>query len=161
MLKIVSACLCGINCKYNGGNNLHPYFLNLLAAGEVIPICPEQIGGLPTPRDACEIVGGTGMDLISGRAMALTRLGIDVSEDLLKGAQETTHIALELRVDAAILQSRSPSCGVGMIYDGTFAHRLISGDGVTAAMLKQHGIPVWNEQDYLREQGVCSSIESS
>lgn len=160
-MKIVSACLCGINCKYNGGNNLNPYFLDLLAKGEVIPICPEQMGGLPTPRNACELAGGTGMDLIEGRAMAFTRDGDEVSSALLRGAQETLRIALEGCLDEAILQSRSPSCGVGLIYDGTFAHRLIRGDGVTAAMLKQHGIQVWNEQNYLREKGVCTSIESS
>lgn len=160
-MKIVSACLCGINCKYDGSNNLHHYFLDLLIKGEVIPLCPEQLGGLPTPRAACEINGGTGLDLIEGRAVAITRHGVDISGSLIKGAQETLRIAVEVNVDEVILQSRSPSCGTGVIYDGTFSHRLINGDGVTAAMLKQHGFWVQNEQDYLRDKGVCIGIESS
>jgi uncharacterized protein YbbK (DUF523 family) len=160
-VKIVSACLCGINCKYNGGNNLHPYYLELLSAGEIIPVCPEQLGGLPTPRTASEISGGTGKDLIEGHALAFTRDGIDVTAELLRGAGETLRIAINAEVDGAILQSRSPSCGKGVIYDGTFTGKFIKGDGVTSALLKQHGFPVWNEQEYLREKGVCSSVESS
>lgn len=160
-MKIISACLCGINCKYDGGNNLHPYFLELLAHGEVIPLCPEQLGGLPTPRSVCELHGGTGADLLEGRAVAFSRQGQDFSLALLKGAQEVLNVAVEVDIEEAILQSRSPSCGCGLIYDGTFSHRLINGDGVTAAMLKQHGFMVWNEQDYLRAKGVCTNIESS
>jgi len=160
-LKIVSACLCGINCKYNGGNNLNPYFLDLLSVGELIPVCPEQLGGLPTPRTACEIAGGTGIGVIDGQARALTRDGRDVTDSLLKGAQETLLIAIQASADEAILQSRSPSCGNGKIYDGTFTGKLINGDGVTSALLKQHGIRVWNDQDYLREKGVCTGIESN
>jgi uncharacterized protein YbbK (DUF523 family) len=160
-MKIISACLCGINCKYNGGNNFNPYFLEMLIHGEVIPMCPEQLGGLPTPRTACEIHGGTGADLLAGRAVALTRTGKDVTAAFLKGAQEVLNIAVQVDAKGAILKSRSPSCGVGMIYDGTFTGRMMSGDGVTAAMLKQHGIKVWNEQEYLREEGVCTNIESS
>jgi len=160
-VKIVSACLCGINCKYNGGNNLNPYFLQLLSEGEIIPVCPEQLGGLPTPRTACELAGGTGKDIIEGHALAFNRDGIDVTDDLIRGAQETLSIAINAGVDGAILQSRSPSCGKGIIYDGTFTGKMIKGDGVTSAMLKQHGFPVWNEQEYLLEKGVCSSVESS
>lgn len=160
-MMIISACLCGINCKYDGGNNLHPYFMELLAIGEVIPLCPEQLGGLPTPRSACEIHGGTGSDLLAGRAIAFSRHGEDFSMALVKGAQEILHIAVEVDIEGAILQSRSPSCGCGLIYDGTFTHRLIGGDGVTTALLKQHGFRVWNEQEYLREKGVCTNIESS
>lgn len=160
-MKIVSACLCGVNCKYNGGNNLNPYFLDLMCDGELIPVCPEQLGGLPTPRTACELTGGTGLDVIEGHALAYTRDGTDVTEGLLKGAQETLSIAINASIEEAILQSRSPSCGNGTIYDGTFTKKLINGDGVTSALLKQHGIQVWNEQEYLREKGVMTSFESS
>jgi uncharacterized protein YbbK (DUF523 family) len=161
LLKLVSACLCGINCKYNGGNNLSPYFLDLMGDGELIPVCPEQLGGLPTPRTACELAGGTGLDVIEGHALAYTRDGQDVTQGLLKGAQETLNIAINASIEEAILQSRSPSCGNGTIYDGTFTGKLINGDGVTSALLKQHGIHVWNEQEYLREKGVLTSFESS
>jgi len=160
-LKIVSACLCGINCKYNGGNNLNPYFLDLMGEGELIPVCPEQLGGLPTPRAACELAGGSGLDVIKGHALAYTLDGMDVTSGLLRGAQETLSIAINASIEEAILQSRSPSCGNGIIYDGTFTRKLINGDGVTSALLKQHGIRVWNDQEYLREKGVCTDIESS
>jgi uncharacterized protein YbbK (DUF523 family) len=160
-LKLVSACLCGINCKYNGGNNLNQYFLGLMAEGELIPVCPEQLGGLPTPRAVCELAGGTGLDVIEGHAVVYTLDGIDVTMGLLKGAQETLSIAINSSIEEAILQSRSPSCGNGTIYDGTFSRKLITGDGVTSALLKQHGIKVWNEQEYLRKKGVCTGIESS
>lgn len=158
---IVSACLCGINCKYDGGNNLIPFFLELLGNGELIPVCPEQLGGLPTPRNACELTGGTGLDVIEGHALACTRDGREVTGSLLNGARETLNIAINAGVDGAVLKSRSPSCGSGMIYDGTFTGKFINGDGVTSALLKQHGIKVWNEQEYLHEKGVCTSIESS
>lgn len=153
-MKLISACLCGINCKYNGGNNLNPYFLELLADGELIPVCPEQLGGLPTPRSASEISGGTGKDVIAASALVINRNGLDVTCPFLKGAEETLSLAIHASVDGAILKSGSPSCGSGSIYDGTFTHKMIEGDGVTAAMLKQHGIPVCNEQEFLRQKGV-------
>lgn len=160
-MKLISACLCGINCKYNGGNNLNPYYLDLLRQGDLIPICPEQLGGLTTPRTSSEVVGGTGEDVINGRAQVFTRNGHDVTESLLSGAKETLKIAIQVKADVAILQSRSPSCGCGHIYDGTFTGKLVEGDGVTTAMLKSNGITVWNDQNYLRDKGVCTSIESS
>lgn len=149
-IKLVSACLCGVNCKYNGKNNLNPVFLELLKMGRLLPVCPEQLGGLPTPRPATEIAGGTGKDIIEGRARVISEEGKDVTSYFLKGAQETLQIALQAEVTGAILQRRSPSCGVDKIYDGTFSQRLINGDGVTAALLKKHGIKVYNDQDFLK-----------
>ncbi len=160
-MKLISACLCGINCKYNGENNLNPYYWELLRQGDFIPVCPEQLGGLPTPRSACEVVDGTGDDVINGQAQIMTSDGRDLTDLFLKGAQETLNIAIQNGVDGAILQSRSPSCGHGKIYDGSFTGNLIDGDGVTAALLKKNGIKIWNDQDYLREKGVCISIEGS
>jgi uncharacterized protein YbbK (DUF523 family) len=160
-VKLISACLCGINCKYNGESNFIPYYWDLLRQGDFIPVCPEQLGGLPTPRSACEIVGGTGEDVINGHAQVLTADGRDLTEWFLRGAQETLRIAIQTGVEGVFLQSRSPSCGYGKIYDGTFTGKLVAGHGVTAALLKQHGIQVWNDQDYLYEKGVCTNIESS
>lgn len=160
-MKLVSACLCGINCKYDGGNNLGPYFAELLAMGEVIPVCPEQLGGLTTPRSACEISGGTGLDVVQGNALVINRHGMNVTPNLIRGAEETLSIAIQAAVDGAILKRGSPSCGSGNIYDGTFTHKMIIGDGVTTAMLKRHGFQVWNEEEYLRDKGVWTSIESS
>ncbi|MEA4925819.1 MAG: DUF523 domain-containing protein [Syntrophomonadaceae bacterium] len=160
-MRLISACLCGINCKHNGGNNLNPYFLDLLRRGELIPVCPEQLGGLSTPRIACEITGGTGADLLKGHALALTRDGKNVTAGLLKGARETLSIAVNAGIEEAIMKSRSPSCGNGFIYDGTFTGKLIDGEGVTTALLKQNGIRIWNEQEYLREKGGGTASESS
>jgi uncharacterized protein YbbK (DUF523 family) len=159
-VKLISACLCGLNSKYNGGNNLNPYWLEMLARGELIPVCPEQLGGLPTPRPPCELLGGDGYDVLKSNALAVTKNGQDITEHLLKGATETLNLALQANVDGAIFQSRSPSCGSGLIYDGTFSKKLIKGDGVTTVLLKQNGLPVWSEHEYLRAEGVCTIDES-
>ena len=108
-MKLVSACLCGINCKYDGGNNLRPYFAELLAMGEVIPVCPEQLGGLTTPRSACEISGGTGLDVVQGNALVINRHGMNVTPNLIRGAEETLSIAIQAAVDGAILKRVRPS----------------------------------------------------
>lgn len=151
MSTLISACLTGVNCKYNGGNNLHHILASLLKTGEVIPVCPEQLGGLPTPRISCEIVGGTGWDVLEGRARVINRDNQDVTESYIKGAYETLNIAKKCGVDLAILKELSPSCGMGQIYDGTFCRNCIAGDGVTAALLKENGIKVVSDQDFLKE----------
>jgi uncharacterized protein YbbK (DUF523 family) len=152
-MKVVSACLCGINCKYNGANNQHQEFIREMRNGQVMPLCPEQLGGLPTPRSACEIFGGSGKDVLADSARVTSKNGQDLTAFFIKGAQECLAIMLQAGIDEAILQRRSPSCGVGKIYDGSFSGHLIDGDGVTAALLKQHGMKVWNDEDYLRHKG--------
>lgn len=147
-MKLISACLCGVNCKYNGLNNSDPYFLALLKQGEVLPVCPEQLGGLPTPRPSCEIIGGTGIDVLHGKAKIINKDGEECSAAFIKGAQECLKLAQTAGITEAILQSRSPSCGSGKIYDGTFSGRLIPGDGVTAALLKTHGMKVMNDEEF-------------
>lgn len=149
---LISACLCGINCKYNGANNSHPYFMDLLKKGELLPVCPEQLGGLPTPRLACEIKDGTGKDVLDGQAQVHNKAGENISLLFIKGAAETLHLAQQAGITEAILQRRSPSCGCGKIYDGTFAGKLINGDGVTAALLKINGIKTWSDEDFLKER---------
>jgi uncharacterized protein YbbK (DUF523 family) len=149
MITLISACLTGVNCKYNGGNNLHPTFAALLKNGTVIPICPEQLGGLSTPRICSEIVCGDGKDVLEGRAQVITKNNEDVTESFIKGALETLNIAKRSHADLVILKNCSPSCGVGKIYDGTFSKRTVPGDGVTAALLKNNGIAVISEQDFL------------
>jgi len=152
-MRVVSACLCGINCKYNGDNNKHEEFVKELRNGQVLPLCPEQLGGLTTPRSACEINGGSGEDVLAGRARVINAAGEDLTEFFVKGAQECLAIMRQAGIDEAILQRRSPSCGVNKIYDGNFSGQLIAGDGVTAALLKKHGIKVWNDEDYLQNKG--------
>lgn len=146
---IVSACLCGIDTKYNGGNNLNEEVLKLLREGRAIPVCPEQLGGQSTPRPAHEICKGTGADVLDGKARILGPDGDDVTEEFVRGAYETLKIAKECKAKVAILKARSPSCGYGKIYDGTFTGNKIDGNGVTAELLKRHGIKVYTEEDSL------------
>lgn len=153
-MKLVSACLCGVNCKYNGKNNLNLTFMELMQEGEVIPVCPEQLGGLATPRTPAEIANGSGQDVLTGNSRVITRDGQDVTDNYIQGARETLKIAQLAGVDTAILKSRSPSCGSGCIYDGSFSYKTRKADGVTSALLKEHGIRVIDEDDYI-EKGEC------
>ena len=144
---IVSACLCGINCKYNGKNNLNRNVLKLLREGKVIPVCPEQLGGMTTPRDAKEINGGTGLDVLKGEAWVMSKDGEDSTDKFIKGAYETLNIVKNADVHVAVLKAKSPSCGAGKIYDGTFRRKLIDGNGVTSELLIKNGIKVFTEED--------------
>lgn len=130
---LVSACLVGENCKYSGGNNYSPAVAALGERYELIPVCPEQLGGLPTPRTPSERVGDK----------VLTRDGRDVTDAFRRGAEKVLEIALAQGITRAVLQERSPSCGWERIYDGTFTGTLIPGEGVTAQLLRAHGITVW------------------
>jgi uncharacterized protein YbbK (DUF523 family) len=136
-MKLCSACLLGINCRYDGGNNRNEKLIKLAKAEIIIPICPEQLGGLSTPRPPAEKVGNS----------VLTNAGKDVSEAFQKGAEETLKIAKFYGVKEAILKQRSPSCGNGQIYDGTFSGIVITGDGMTAKLLKENNINVISEED--------------
>lgn len=135
---LISACLCGVNCKYNGKNNLNAECLELLKQGKAILVCPEQLGGLETPRNPSEI------KIENGNIKVYMNDGRDVTENYLKGAQEVLRIAKELNVSKAILKSKSPSCGCGEIYDGTFTNTLIQGNGITASLLLENGVEVEN-----------------
>lgn len=139
---IVSACLAGVNCKYNGKNNFNKAIADMISKGEAIPVCPEQLGGCPTPRLCCEIVGGTGKDVINGKAKVINQEGKDMTEEFVKGAVEVLKIAKLSGANTAILKSKSPSCGYGTIYDGTFSGKLIEGNGVTSELLLKNGIEV-------------------
>ena len=132
MKILISACLIGTNCKYNGGNNRNEKVMQFLKGHEVIPICPEVMGGLPTPRVPAEIVDGTVMN----------REGRSVDWEYRCGAAKALEIAVKEQPDLIILQSRSPSCGVKQRYDGTFSGTLVPGRGVTAELLVQHGFHV-------------------
>jgi len=142
-MVLVSACLLGINCRYDGSNNLDKRVLDFLAEnGNFVAICPEILGGLHIPRGPYEIMGGTGEDVINGRARLISDKGEDVTREFIKGAEESLKIAKRNSIKMAILKSKSPSCGVKLIYDGTFSHTIIEGDGVTAALLRREGIDV-------------------
>lgn len=136
MTKIlVSACLLGENCKYSGGNNKNDSVIKLSEHFELIPICPECFGGLPIPREPSEIVGDR----------VLSKSGEDVTAQFVEGAEQTLYIAREKNCPAALLKERSPSCGCGVIYDGTFSGALTEGNGITADLLLQNEIAVFGE----------------
>ncbi|MGE5556768.1 MAG: DUF523 domain-containing protein [Methanocella sp.] len=141
-MKLVSACLLGINCNFEGKNKLQPQLLEEFKKGELYPICPEVLGGLSIPRIPAEIQGGDGLDVIEGKAYVVNMQGIDVTDEFMKGAYEVLRIAEVIDAKEALLVERSPSCGCGEIFDGTFTGKLKSGDGVTAALLKKKGIKV-------------------
>lgn len=134
---LVSACLLGVNCKYSDGNNYNEKVIDYIKDYEVIPVCPEIMGGLSTPRPPSEIVGDKVMN----------NIGVDVTNEYTKGAEETLKLAKLFNVKKALLKAKSPSCGKGKIYDGTFSGVLTEGNGVTAKLLKDNGIEVISEQD--------------
>lgn len=140
-MYLISACLAGINCKYNGKNNERHWVKEFLEGKDYMLVCPEALGDLPTPRPPAEFVEGRVLD----------RNGKDVTENFIRGAEKTLKqaeekaAALGQKIELAILKANSPSCGSGRIYDGTFSGVLINGDGIFAEMLKARGIPVINE----------------
>jgi len=147
-MKLISACLLGIKCSWNGQDIYRSdKAIALLNSEKLIPICPEQLGGLSTPRAPQEIRGGTGEDVLDGKCKVLNIDGEDVTQKFIAGAVETLKIARLFHIEEFIGKSRSPSCGCGNIYDGTFSRKLIDGDGVTTALLKRNGIRVITEED--------------
>ncbi len=139
---VVSACLLGINCRYDG-KAVKDMSEELRKRGYLpVPVCPEQLSGLPTPRECCEIVGGDGFDVLVGKARVLTRSGRDVTSHFIRGAREAYRVCRIVGADLAILKDLSPSCGVERIYDGSFTGGKKRGSGVTAAYLKEKGIDV-------------------
>ncbi|KQC06063.1 MAG: hypothetical protein APR54_07780 [Candidatus Cloacimonas sp. SDB] len=137
-MLIVSACLAGINCRYDGLNNYNPRIAELVRNGEALPVCPEQLGGLSTPRLAAEIQNGK----------VINTAGKDVSEYFTRGAFETLKIAKLINCRTAILKQRSPSCGYGEIYDGTHSGKTLIGNGITALLLLDNGINLKTEDDF-------------
>jgi len=146
-LIIVSACLAGVNCKYNGDNNECVAIIKLIQCGEAIPVCPEQLGGFATPRPAAEIVKGTGAGVLDGKCGVMRINGEDVTSGFIKGAYEVLKIAQMIGAKKAILKSKSPACGYGCIYDGSFKNVLTKGNGVTAELLIRNGIDVITENE--------------
>jgi len=140
---MVSSCLAGINCRYDGGNNRVEEIAKMVAEGKAIPVCPEVFGGLPIPRGCCEIVVDE-----KGERRIKTKDGNDYTKEFEDGARKTLEIARVLDIDTAILQQRSPSCGYGKIYDGSFSGKLIEGNGFATDLFSANGIKVYNDQNY-------------
>lgn len=145
--KIVSACFAGVHCRYDQRHNLVDEIREWVRTGEAIPVCPEQLGGLSTPRNPAEIIGGDGDDVLDGKARVVDNQGNDVTEAFIRGAYEALQVAQMVGATEAILKERSPSCGSCMIYDGQFKGVKKPGQGVTTALLRRHGIKVGSEED--------------
>jgi uncharacterized protein YbbK (DUF523 family) len=148
---LVSACLAGRACRFDGSSYDDDRVGRLVAEGRAVLVCPEVDGGLRAPRPPAEIVGGDGSDVLAGRARVVTEQGRDVTDAYLEGARRALDAALTHGARAAILKARSPSCGRGAIYDGTFSRTVQAGDGVTAALLREHGIEVVTDEDLVAE----------
>ncbi|MFQ6039968.1 MAG: DUF523 domain-containing protein [Candidatus Poribacteria bacterium] len=156
---LVSACLLGINCKYNGSSSLNKGVLKFIAdKGSFVACCPELLGGLPIPRGPYEITGGTGKEVAQGDAEVLSQTGEDVTREFLEGAKKTVNIARRNGVKLAILKAKSPSCGVNQIYDGAFSGTLIKGDGVTATLLRKEGIELISDEEIKK---TCRNLSPS
>jgi len=136
-MKIVSACLAGINCRYDGNSKPNEKVIELVKQGKAILVCPEQLAGLTTPRTPAE----------EKNEKIITKDGKDLTKEFQKGAQEALKIVKLSNCKEAILKAKSPSCGCGKVYDGSFTGKLISGDGVFTKLLKENNIKVITEED--------------
>lgn len=137
MKYAISKCLCGYNCKYNGGNNYEEKIKDIIDNNEVIYICPEVFGGLPIPRIPFELKNGR----------AINKEGIDVTDKVMEGCKIALKMIKENNIDKVILKEKSPTCGVHFIYDGTFTHKKIKGCGLLTKMLKDENIEVISNED--------------
>jgi uncharacterized protein YbbK (DUF523 family) len=152
---IVSACLAGINCNYKGQSKPCEKVIKLVKEGKAIPVCPEILGGLSTPRKATGIYNGLGKDvLIRDAKVRAVDDGEDQTFYYIRGAEEFLKIAKSRNIKTAILRNKSPSCGCGMTWqlDNKFKNHLVNGDGVTTTLLKKNGIKVFSEEDLKDEK---------
>ncbi len=140
---LISACLIGANCRYNATSSLIEELKTLVDKKLAIPICPETLGGLPIPRTPCEI------QVINNSIKVVTKDGSDYTSEFLLGANKALEIAEKHNITTAILKSKSPSCGSGKIYDGTFTRTLIDGDGITTKFFMENNIRVFDENNYV------------
>ena len=147
-MKLISACLLGIRCAWSGDDRYrNERAIELSRVETLVPVCPEQLGGLPTPRAPQEIQGGSGEDVLNGKCKVMNRDGEDVTMQFIRGAEETLKIAKQVKGREFIAKSGSPSCGCGHIYDGSFSGSLIDGDGVASALLRRNGVKIMPEED--------------
>jgi uncharacterized protein YbbK (DUF523 family) len=143
---LVSACLAGINCRYGGGSCEDAAIKAMVQQGKAIPVCPEILGGLDVPRPACELIRAA-----DGSVRVVSKDGRDLTAAMVRGAKKTLAVAKALGVAKVIVKSRSPSCGYGLIYDGTFTGKLVSGNGLAVELLLKNKIKVYTENDFSRE----------
>ncbi|CAM2069722.1 DUF523 domain-containing protein [Sulfidibacter corallicola] len=162
MIRIlVSACLLGEKVRHDGRHKLsdHPVLARWREEGRIVPVCPEVAGGLPTPRPPAEIFDGDGDAVWRGEAKVRNRHDTDVTEPFTKGAEQALALAVDQGARLAVLKAKSPSCGVGLIYDGSFSGNLIPGSGVTASLLESHDIRVFTEQQIEEAAAWLAALE--
>ncbi len=135
---LISGCLVGLDCRHDGASEKNDQVLEFLRNMPLVPVCPEQLGGLPTPRARAEIVGGDGHDVLAQKARGLDETGKDVTISFIRGATETLKLTQLLGIKEAYLKGKSTSCGFGAIWRG----QLVKGDGVCTALLSKSGIKI-------------------
>ena len=157
---LVSRCLLGHRVRYDGGaSGPFDQLQQWIDEGRVVPLCPEVAGGLPTPRAAAEIPGGQGGEVLDGHASVITTEGGDVSAQFLSGAYQALEMVRLHGIRIAVLKANSPSCGNLLTYDGTFSGVKISGEGVTAALLKRHGVQVFSELELAEAAATLTALD--
>ena len=157
---LVSRCLLGHRVRYDGGaSGPFDQLQQWLDEGRVLPLCPEVAGGLPTPRAAAEIPGGQGAEVLDGHASVITTEGEDVSAQFLSGAYQALELVQKHNIRIAVLKANSPSCGNLLTYDGSFSGVKVTGEGVTAALLKRNGVLVFSEQELAEAAAALNSFD--
>ena len=152
---LISSCLLGVECNYAGKTSsawlkgFSDLIKQQIADGvQFIPVCPEQLGGMNTPRRPSELQGPA-LDILSGKAKITSNSGEDVTRNFVVGAEQALHVAKLFDVDMAVLKSKSPSCGSRQVYDGTFSGVLVDGRGIAACLLAKNGVKILNEKEFL------------
>jgi len=157
---LVSRCLLGHRVRYDGGaSGPFDQLQQWLDEGRIVPLCPEVAGGLPTPRAAAEIPGGQGGEVLDGQARVITTGGDDVSAEFLSGAYQALELVQKHGIRIAVLKANSPSCGNLLTYDGSFSGVKVSGEGVTAALLKRNGVLVFSELELAEAAAALGSFD--
>jgi uncharacterized protein YbbK (DUF523 family) len=145
---VVSACLAGVACRHDGSSKTNEIIQKLAGKKLAVPLCPEVLGGRPVPRVTCEITGGTAAQVLDGAAKVTDKDGKDVTAQILEGVKIVLKAAKKMNVTAAILKTKSPTCGMGRVYDGTFTGKMINGNGVLAEALLREGVKVYTEENF-------------
>lgn len=158
---MLSACLAGVRCVYDGAHKRRPFLAALHKKGGAVLFCPEVLGGLKIPHPPSEVKGGDGAAVLRGQARVISKDGSDVTAFFLDGAEKALALAIKKKIKKAVTKARSPSCGCGQIYDGTFSKTLVCGDGVTTALLKQNGIEVVTDEVYLNTKRASKPSKAS
>lgn len=158
---LISGCLLGQKVRYHGGDAFcdNPIIKKWQEEGRLVAVCPEVSAGLSIPRESSEIVGGTGIDVLRRSAKVLSHTGLDKTEAFIKGAKHALTTASKYNIKIAILKKGSPSCGNTTIYDGTFSGKITTGSGVTAALLVENGIQVFNDDQIVEAHEYLRAIE--